>query len=223
MSAGPMVRSTGPAASLSRTAAVARASAAGGAPAWWPTTRCRSLSTSVPRTWYLCRTLAAFISRRKSSSGRPAPASESAGHPISTNALSRTEKVLIAKCCPWLVKGTGWSGPEAADTDPQRGGPGQDVHHPRQVHLPPHARVREQVRVDDGAGLRVAHAVERDQRGVHLLERIGAEIVPDVLRDQGLHPGQELAQLARLGPVEGHGRNETASHARDGTDGRLRT
>ena len=105
-----MVRSTGSAASLSRTAAVARASAPGGAPAWWPITRYRSSSTSVAPTWYLCRTLAASISRRSSSSGRPAPASESAGHPTSTNARPCTEKVLIAKCWPWLVKGIAWPG-----------------------------------------------------------------------------------------------------------------
>ncbi len=50
-SARLMARSAGSAASLSRTAAAARASGPAGAPAWWPTTRCRSLSTSPGPAW----------------------------------------------------------------------------------------------------------------------------------------------------------------------------
>ena len=78
--------------------------------------------------------------------------------------------------------------PEPADPDPQRHreAPGQDVHHPRQVHLAPLARVLEQVLVDDRAAR--AHAVERDQRGVHLVQRVRAEVAADVLGDQRLHP-----------------------------------
>jgi DNA-binding transcriptional MerR regulator len=102
--------------------------------------------------------------------------------------------------------------PEPADPDPQRRreAPGQDVHHQGQVHLPPLARVLEQVLVDDPAVL--AHAVERDQRGVHLLQRVRAEAAPRLPGDQRLHPGQELMQAARFRPVEGHGRDEAASH-----------
>ena len=100
--------------------------------------------------------------------------------------------------------------PEPADPDPQRRreAPGQDVHHPRQVHLAPLARVLEQVLVDDRAAR--AHAVERDQRGVHLVQRVRPEVAADVLGDQRLHPGQELAQPAGFRPVEGHGRDEAA-------------
>jgi hypothetical protein len=83
--------------------------------------------------------------------------------------------------------------PEPADPDPQRRreAPGQDVHHPRQVHLAPLARVLEQVLVDDRAAR--AHAVERDKRGVHLVQCVRAEVAADMLGDQCLHPGQELA------------------------------
>ena len=102
--------------------------------------------------------------------------------------------------------------PEPADPDPERRreAPGQDAHHPRQVHFPPLARVLQQVLVDDRAVL--ARAVERDQRGVHLVQGVRAEVVAHVLGDQRLHPGQELAQPAGLRPVEGHGRDETVSH-----------
>ena len=91
--------------------------------------------------------------------------------------------------------------PEAADSHRQRRGepPGQNVHHPRQVHLPPLAGEGEHVLVDHRAApvTRVgAHAVQRDQRGVHLLVRVRPEVIADVAGDQVLDVGHELAQSA---------------------------
>jgi beta-lactamase class A len=121
---------------------------------------------------------------------RPAGSGQGVGRPSHQH-----ERVVLhgegpfGQMLPPAGEGDLLAGTKAADADPQRGRPDQDVHHPGQVHLPPHARVGQQVLVDDGAGRRVAHAVERDQRGVHLLERIRAEIGADLLRDERLHLG----------------------------------
>lgn len=82
----------------------------------------------------------------------------------------------------------------------------QRLHYLRQVHLKRRPLMRQVVLVDGSAW----NAVERDQRGVDLLQ--GVRLERDVFRYRGLHPGQEIAQRPGLGPVEGHGRDETAYH-----------